>query len=103
MVPHHFHSGSHYLCILVYFSVYLREIRPKAVNAESWPISHVVDRVGMKVVVVVVVVRVLFFHMTSVICVWIRGHRSEVMTIPYHFSSDFHRSQVRGYDHPLPL
>ena len=39
--------------------------------------------------VVVVVVRELLFLVMSVICVWIRGHSSEVMTTLYHFHSDF--------------
>ena len=41
-------------------------------------------------VVVVVVVRDTFFGLvTSVICVLIRGHRSEVMKIVYHMAEMF--------------
>ena len=39
--------------------------------------------------VVVVVVRELFSLMTSAICVWIRGHRSEVTKIVYHMTHVF--------------
>ena len=48
------------------------------------------------VVVVVVVLCELFFLVTSVMCVWIRGHGSKVTTIFDHFSSDF-RLQLRSY------
>ena len=40
-------------------------------------------------VVVVVVVRELLSLVTSVICVWIKGHRSEVTRIVYHMAQVF--------------
>ena len=46
-------------------------------------------RVSTLVVVVVVVVRELFSLVTSVICVRIRGRRSEVTKIVYHMTQDF--------------
>lgn len=48
---------------------------------------ELIDRVRKSVVVAVV--REWLFFVTSVICVWTRSCRSEVMTIPYHFDSDF--------------
>ena len=36
--------------------------------------------------VIVVVIREVFSLVTSAICVWIRGHRSEVMRIVYHMA-----------------
>ena len=54
----------------------------------------------MRVAVVVVVVRELLFLVTSVICVRIRGHGSEVTTTPYHIRSDFclkQRSYHNGF------
>ena len=52
---------------------------------------RIFKRVRTRVVVVVVVVRELFFLVTSVICVQIKGCtcRSEVTTTPYHIRSDF--------------
>ena len=46
-------------------------------------------RVSTRVVVVVVVVRELFSLVTSVICVRIRGQRSEVAKIVYHMTQVF--------------
>ena len=43
-----------------------------------------------------VVVRELLFLVTSVICVRIRGRRSEVTTTPYHIRLDF-RLKRRSY------
>ena len=43
----------------------------------------------------VLAVRELLLLATSVIVVQIRGHGSEVTTIPYHFRSDF-RLQLRS-------
>ena len=57
-------------------------------------------RVRTRVVVVVVVVRELFFLVTSVICVRIRGRGSEVTITPYHIRSDFRlkrRSNHNGF------
>ena len=45
------------------------------------------ERVSTRVVVVVV--RELFLLVTSAICVWIRGHRSEVTKIVYHMAQVF--------------
>ena len=45
-------------------------------------------------------VRELFPLMTSVICVQIRGHRSEVMKVVYHIAQVFHlllRSYHSGF------
>ena len=45
-----------------------------------------IDRVRARVVVVVVVLREVLFFLTSVICVRVRGHGSEVTTTPYQIS-----------------
>ena len=47
----------------------------------------VVERVSTRVVVVVV--GEIFSLVTSAICVWIRGHRSEVTRIVYHMAQVF--------------
>ena len=43
-----------------------------------------------------VVVRELFSFVTSAICMWIRGHKSEVMKIVYHMAQVF-RLLLRSY------
>ena len=48
-----------------------------------------VERVSTRVVVVMVVVSELFSHVTSAICVRIKGHRSEVTRIVYHMAQVF--------------
>ena len=49
------------------------------------PLPILVERVGREVAVV----REPFSFVTSVICVQIRGHRSEVMRIVYHMAQVF--------------
>ena len=57
---------------------------------------ELIERVCTRVVVVVVVVRELFSPLTSAICAWIRGHRSEVTKIVYHMAQ-FFRLLLRSY------
>ena len=56
-------------------------------HSHPHPHSVIVERVSTWVVVVVI--RELFSLVTSVICVRIRGHRSEVKRIVYHIAQVF--------------
>ena len=69
----------HCLCI---------SVPPQPFRTDS---AEIVERVSIWVVVVVaaVVVRELFSLMTSAICVWIRGHGSDVKKIVYHMAQVF--------------
>ena len=51
----------------------------------------------------VVVVRELFSLVMSAICVWIRGHRSEVTKIAYHMARVFHLLLCSKGPFPLTL
>ena len=51
--------------------------------------TKLIEKVSTSVVVVMVVVMELFSLVTSAICVWIRGHRSEVTMIVYHMAQVF--------------